>query len=223
MAGKIIAPKSAVISAVTATGYVTIPSTTGWYATAKGAMGGLASSVLTAIGQPADAATVVIGGKTYTFQTILTNVDGNVFIGATASDTLDNLVAAINLGTGAGTKYAAATTLSTAVTAVKTSASTVTVYAKPLGSAGNAVTTTDTSGNLAWTGATLAGGFDNKTITITEIVSATVMGVRIEPDDHVGPAAHGTNYGRSDMTAYNGATIYQHDQFIFNPNDLPLS
>ena len=54
---------------------------------------------------------VVVGTKTYTFQTTLTNVDGNVKIGASASASLDNLIAAINLDpAGAGTKYAAAMT-----------------------------------------------------------------------------------------------------------------
>lgn len=53
---------------------------------------------------------VVVGTKTYTFQTTLTNVDGNVKIGASASASLNNLIAAINLDpAGAGTQYAAAT------------------------------------------------------------------------------------------------------------------
>ena len=33
--------------------------------------------------------------KTYTFQTVLTDVDGNVLIGATASDSIDNLIAGV--------------------------------------------------------------------------------------------------------------------------------
>src|SRR5437879_98291 len=65
-------------------------------------------ATLTATGQPANAQTVKIGGKTYTFQTVLTNVDGNVFIGATLTITLANLLAALNLGAGSGTAYAAA-------------------------------------------------------------------------------------------------------------------
>src|SRR5258707_15434138 len=36
--------------------------------------------VLTFIGQPADTQTVTIDGKVYTFQTVLTNVNGNVLI-----------------------------------------------------------------------------------------------------------------------------------------------
>lgn len=69
-----------------------------------------ARGVLTLTGQPLDTETVTIGAKIYTYQTVLTNVDGNVFIGATASDSLDNLASAMNLTAGAGTTYAAATT-----------------------------------------------------------------------------------------------------------------
>ncbi len=69
-----------------------------------------ARGVLTLTGQPLDTETVTIGAKIYTYQTILTNVDGNLLIGATASDSLDNLASAMNLTAGAGTTYAAATT-----------------------------------------------------------------------------------------------------------------
>lgn len=72
-------------------------------------------------------------------------------------------------------------------------------------------------------GAMTAAGQPNRSITITEILSATQMGVRIEPDDHLGPAAHGPNYGRSDVSLYNGGVVIQHEQFIFNIDDLPLS
>lgn len=74
-------------------------------------LGGIiAKGTLTLTGNALNTETVVIGAKTYTFQTVLTNVNGNVLIGATASDSIDNLIAAINLGSGAGTTYAAATT-----------------------------------------------------------------------------------------------------------------
>jgi hypothetical protein len=61
--------------------------------------------------QPADTNTVTINGKTYTFQAVLTNVDGNVYRGASAAEAQRNLMFAINLGPGAGTLYANATTL----------------------------------------------------------------------------------------------------------------
>jgi hypothetical protein len=65
---------------------------------------------LSLTGQPLNTETVTIGLKTYTFQSTLTNVDGNVHIGATSQDSIDNLIAAITLGSGAGTAYASATT-----------------------------------------------------------------------------------------------------------------
>ncbi len=68
-------------------------------------------------GNPADAATIEIDGKTYTIQTSLTNSDGNVLRGANRTETMANLIAAINLEAGAGTLYAAATTANTTVRA----------------------------------------------------------------------------------------------------------
>ncbi len=70
------------------------------------------SGTLTFTGQPLDTETVTIGTKTYTYQTTLTDIDGNVLIGATVAESIDNLVCAMIGGpaTGAGTKYAAAMT-----------------------------------------------------------------------------------------------------------------
>lgn len=69
-----------------------------------------ARGVYTLTGQPLNNETITIGSKVYTFQTVLTNVDGNVLIGADASESLDNWAAAMNLSAGAGSTYAAATT-----------------------------------------------------------------------------------------------------------------
>lgn len=61
---------------------------------------------------------VTIGFVTYTFQTVLTNVGGNVHIGANADASLANLGHAINNSGGVpGTDYAAATLANTLVTA----------------------------------------------------------------------------------------------------------
>jgi len=103
--------------------------------------------------------TVTIDSKTYTFQTTLTDVDGNVLIGATASDSLDNLIAAINLGAGAGTLYAASTTLHPTVSAAAGAGDTMDATAKIAGTAQNTIATTTTVTNATWTqGATLTGG-----------------------------------------------------------------
>jgi hypothetical protein len=67
------------------------------------------TATVTLTGQPANGNNVIIAGVTYTFQTALTNVAGNVLIGADANATAANLVAAINQGAGSGTVYAAAT------------------------------------------------------------------------------------------------------------------
>lgn len=67
-----------------------------------------ATGTLTSTGtQPADGDTVVIAGITYTFKTVLGATAGNVLIGATVTDTMSNLAACINGGTGAGSLYVA--------------------------------------------------------------------------------------------------------------------
>lgn len=120
-----------------------------------------ATETLTFTGNALDTETVVIDVKTYTFQTVLTNVDGNVLIGATASDSLDNLIAAINLGAGAGTLYALATTLHPTVSAAAGVGDTMDAEAKAGGTAGNTIATTETITAGTWGGATLSGGVDS--------------------------------------------------------------
>ncbi len=119
-----------------------------------------ATETLTLTGQPLDTETVTVGGKTYTFQTVLTDVDGNVLIGAAETDSLDNLIAAINLGAGSGTVYAAATTEQTEVDAVAGAGETMDVAAVVGGTAGNAIATTHTLSNGSFGAANLSGGTD---------------------------------------------------------------
>lgn len=114
-------------------------------------------SVNLTAGNAADGDTAVINGKTYTWQTTLTNVDGNVLIGASATASILNLKNAITLGTGSGTTYAAATTAHTTVTA-SASTTTCTVTALTVGTGGNAYTLAVTGTNPARSAATLAGG-----------------------------------------------------------------
>jgi len=120
-----------------------------------------ASSTLTFSGVGVNTQTVTTGTKVYTLQTVLTNVDGNVLIGANAAATVANLVAAINLGAGVGTTYATLTTANTFVTAADGAGDTVVVTAKTLlGTAGNAIAIAETCTNASWTGGALflAGG-----------------------------------------------------------------
>src|SRR5688572_6823509 len=84
-----------------------------------------ATQTLTLTGNALDTETVVINGKTYTFQDTLTNVDGNVKTGASAAASITNLIAAITLGAGSGTAYAAATTLHSTFTAAEAAGDTM--------------------------------------------------------------------------------------------------
>lgn len=117
-----------------------------------------ATGVLTLTANAADTETVTIDTKVYQFQTALTDVDGNVLIGATASDSLDNLIAAITLGAGSGTLYATSMTLHPTVTGAAGAGDTVDATAKSAGTAGNSIVTTETMGTGSWGGGTLSGG-----------------------------------------------------------------
>lgn len=117
-----------------------------------------AVGTLTAAGVATDTQTIVVGGKTYTTQTALTNVDGNVLIGANAAATLANLKAAINLSAGAGTTYAAATTANPLVVANTLTATTLQIIARIAGAIGNLIGTTETQTNWSFGGAVLASG-----------------------------------------------------------------
>lgn len=116
-------------------------------------------------GQPANNDTVTLGGKTYTFQTVLTNVDGNVAIGASALITYQNLKAAINLESGAGTKYAAATTAHSTLECgtyfyndigpqVNPTSNTLKVRAKTAGTGGRGIACSESTANMTLTDGT---------------------------------------------------------------------
>lgn len=137
-----------------------------------------ATGTLTLSGQPLNTETVVIGGKTYTFQTTLTDVDGNVLIGATVAASIANLAAAIELGSGAGTTYAASMTRNPAVEVYSNDATTLVVKAP--GGVGNVVATTESLTNGSWGGGTLAGGSGNliyfvKRLLLLNQINAEVM------------------------------------------------
>ncbi len=113
--------------------------------------------------------------KTYTFQTTLTNTDGHVKIGASGTASLANLVAAITLGAGSGSTYAAATTLHASVTAASTGL-VLTASAKTIGTT-FAVSATLAQGSWAPdpTYLTLASGNDNDGFVATTINDDTFI------------------------------------------------
>lgn len=127
-----------------------------------------ARGAITFTGQPANGETVTLNGKVYTFQTTLTNVDGNVAIGATTADSRNNLVAAINLGTGGGALYAAATTLHPTIAAAAGTGTVVDLTAKTAGAAGNTLTLAEAVVNATVSGATLTGGNEGNAMLMDE-------------------------------------------------------
>jgi len=146
--------------------------------------GGVASTgVLTLALNAGNTETVTIDTKVYTFQTVLTDVDGNVLIGATPSDSLDNLIAAINLDpAGAGTLYAASMTLHPTVSAAAGAGDTMDATAKFTGTVGDTIATTETlagAGNQ-WGAAVLGGGADpDAEVVFVPIISWSSMRIRI--------------------------------------------
>lgn len=119
---------------------------------------------LTFTGQPLNTETVVIDTKTYTFQTTLTDTDGNVLIGGTTEASIDNLVAAINLASGSGTTYAASMIVHPTAQASKDSSTVLRAIAKTQGL--EDLATTETLTNGSWDGATFDAVVDTVDITV---------------------------------------------------------
>lgn len=130
-----------------------------------------AQGTLTVTGQPLNTETVTIGGKVYTFQTVLTNVDGNIFIGATAAASLQNLKDAVNLTGTPGTQYAAAMTANTGVVANTITATTLQFVARIAGLVSNLIASTETLTNGSFGGGLLTGGLGDLFTDIRALIA----------------------------------------------------
>lgn len=102
--------------------------------------------------------TVVLGSRTYTFQDTLTDVDGNIHIGATLAETLQTFLEAVNLSGGGIPDYADAMTIHADVVAVSVTATTITFRGDVAGISQNTLTSTETQTNGSFPGATFASG-----------------------------------------------------------------
>lgn len=111
-----------------------------------------ASAILTSDEtRPDDGKIVTIGTTVYRFKTTIAQAY-DVFIGANATATMVNLLAAIN-GTTRGSLYYIDTQPHPDVTAVLTSTFVITVTAKKAGVIGNAIAKSEDSAHLDWDGA----------------------------------------------------------------------
>ncbi len=135
---------------------------------------------------PSDGNAVNISGKLYQFQTSLTNVDGNVLIGANLAASLQNLQAAVNLGGGSGSLYAAATTANPNSTITAVSGTNVICSAITAGPSGNALTA---SGIAQWlNGGNFSGGANFTWPAVTGLTGYTIYASIIAEDLTCGQA-----------------------------------
>ena len=156
------------------------------------------TGTLTLTANAADSETVTTGTDVYTFKTALTPTAFEVLIGGTASDSLDNLIAAINLGAGAGSLYAATTTANSFVSAAAGAGDTMDLTALVPGVVGDSIATTETMTNGSFGGATLSGGADGDNLVILgggELPTNTTAAVGAVTTLGTVVAAHGGTFG----------------------------
>jgi len=180
---------SAISSGTRGNGLVLSATTTdGWRQVAleggQDFRGSPARGELTFSDNPANTNTVSIDekdgtAKVYTFQTTLTDVDGNVHIGATATDSMNNLINAINLGPGAGTDYATSMTLHNMAKASRSNkvGDIMNVEAKEVGDHVNQLNLAEAGPNTAWTNATYTGGHTEVEVLVDIGDLADTLGV----------------------------------------------
>lgn len=122
-----------------------------------------AFGTLTMTTQPSNGNTVTVGttnGTTaavYTFKTSLSSAY-DVLIDTTAENTLLNLVNAINLGPGIGTKYGTGTLANFDVSATQLPVGQIEAVALTAGTGGNSIASTATGTAATWGHSTLQGG-----------------------------------------------------------------
>lgn len=120
-----------------------------------------ATGTLTLTANPLDTETVTLGSFTYTFETVLTAAGVNtVLIGAAATDSLDNLRAAVNLEAGSGTLYGSGTLINTDAGLTDLPDDQILATADASGDAGNLLDSLTTVTGASWSAATLLGGQD---------------------------------------------------------------
>lgn len=119
-----------------------------------------ATGVLTLSGNAVAAETVTIGGVVYTFRSALVSAY-DVLIGVAATNTIDNLIAAINKAAGEGTTYGTGTLVHPTVSAAAGAGDTMDLSANTAGTAGNDIGTTETMTAGSFGATTLTGGSDD--------------------------------------------------------------
>lgn len=175
-----------------------------------------ATGVLTSSANYADGNTVTIGTRVYTFQTVLTEEDGNVLVGASEAASITNLTNAINGGIAGNPGVDYFVDLPDPEVSAVGASHTVTVSALHSGSGEDAVPTTTTSA-AAWTNTTLVTG--SATIVISE---ATLVN-EASPPAAARLEAVGVQFASGDVTIANTGSDYPSLlSTVFDFTTLPL-
>lgn len=163
-----------------------------WRAALTGAK---ATQTLTTTGTFSNGELVTVEGRTYVMRTALSSpsVIDEVFIGADAATSLDNLKLAINAGAGAGTNYSTGTVVHAKVTATTNTDTTQVVEARDFGTIGNRYLVSDTCANASWGASALAGGVNTipNEILIGGSAAASLDNLKLAVN---GGATAGTEY-----------------------------
>lgn len=135
-----------------------------------------AALVYTFAANPSAADTVTIDGVVYTYRATVGTTANEVLIGATLTNTRDNLLAAITGGAGAGTVYGSATVANPRVTATANSTNAINAIARAKGTNGNSIAVAEAGAQTSWAGGAtaLTGGVDP---TAAEAIPAIISGV----------------------------------------------
>lgn len=167
-------------------------------ATQAGPAGVRATGVLTfsGVGTPGD--TVTVGARVYTLSATVATPN-TVLIGATATATAANLVAAINATpAGSGVTYGAGTQDNASATA-SSAVAVLTLTARVAGAVGNSIVTTEAGSSASFGAATMTGG------TGGVFTGVKAIGFTVYAADSSGPDA-----GARRCSVYRGG--------VFNPD-----
>lgn len=118
-----------------------------------------ATVTLTSTGNALTTETVTLGTQVYTLRSgTATLLPNEIRLGATASDTLDNIKAAVNGSSGESVTYGLGTPKNVDVFAGPKTATTIIFYARKPGTIGNGIVSTETLTTNAFGAGTLTGG-----------------------------------------------------------------
>ena len=149
-----------------------------------------AFNLLNFTGNPSNNQTFTVDGKVYRLLDTLSDTDGYIQRGANLTDTIANIMAALTLGAGAGTLYAASTTAHTTVTFSLNSSTSIRCEAITPGAAGNLIVTTETLSFASFSNGLLQGGVDGavwvaeeswtRHAEVTSVISQDVFEISVD-------------------------------------------